>query len=516
MSKATFNRVAFLRFISYISSMVLEAPRLSSVQNNLAKRKFLRFVLHNKPDYRVNWHHRYICEVLDKFARREITNLMIFVPPQHGKSELSSRQFPAYKLGLDPNCRIAVCSYSGDLSFGFNRDAQRIIDTSTYASVFPDTKLNGKNVASDAKGATLRNSEVFEIVGHRGFFKAAYVRGPLTGTSVDLGIIDDPFKDRIEAESEIIRRNVWAWYTDVFKTRLHNGSQQLLLQTRWHEDDLAGRLLKEDDARALKGLPRKWTVISLPAIKENNNNPNDPRQIGEALWEEQHSKETILEQKESSPRTYNSLYQQNPRPLEGNIIKTEKFGLITWPEFLDRTKNREVIWQFKVDTAYTEKTQNDPSAILSACLVDNITYIRRVQSVRKELPALCEYIDEFAQANGYGLKSYIRIEPKASGLSVVQSIKKATTVNVEQYKFPRVRGVRMDDKDKIVRAHAITDIIQVGRVVLIEDGSGWTTTFKNQCSAFPNSTHDDEVDIFVMQLLEFYFGKDKKKIINRN
>lgn len=496
--------------------MTAPAFDLSDIKKERARRSMLRFVLYNKPDYRVNWHHVAMCEKLDAFAKGEITLLMIFVPPQHGKSELSSRQLPAYILGRRPDTRIAVCSYSSDLSSAFNRDSQRIIDTPEYRQLFPRTVLAGtRTSAANADNVTTqRNSDIFGVVGHKGFFKSAYIRGPLTGTSVDIGIIDDPFKDRIEAESQRIRDNVWNWYTDVFSTRLHNKSQQLILLTRWHEDDLAGRILKEDDERAARGEQRKWTVVKFPAIKETMDNPDDPREIGEALWEDQHSAERILDQKAKSPRTFNSLYQQDPRPLEGNIIKADKFGSITWHEFIELTKNKIVKWDFQVDGAYTANTANDPSAVMSSAIVDNITYIRRVSSVHKELPELCDYLQEFAQLNGYSHKSLIEIEPKANGLSTVQSLKKGTKLNVLAYKFPRINGVRLDDKDKVTRAHAVTEIIHVGRVVLIEDGSGWTKRFKDQCAGFPNAAHDDEVDCLVMQLIRNYFGKAKKKIQN--
>lgn len=492
----------------------MQLPTLKQIRIEKARRTMLDFVLYTKSNYQVNWHHREICKQLDKFAAGEIKKLMIFVPPQHGKSELSSRQFPAYKLGKDPDCRIAVCSYSGDLSSAFNRDCQRIIDDNVYRDVFPNTRLNAKNVATDAKGATLRNSEKFEIVGRKGFFKAAYVRGPLTGTSVDLGIIDDPFKDRVEAESQRVRDNVWDWYIDVFSTRLHNGSQQLILLTRWHEDDLAGRLLAEDDERERMGGKRQWTVIKYPAIKEAETSEGDPRKLDEALWPEMHSADRILDQKAKSPRTFNSLYQQNPKPLEGNIIKTEKFAVIQWSEFVERARGKQYSWQFKVDGAYTEDTQNDPSAMLTSCLIDNIMYIRKAQSVRKELPELCAWIVEEAEKLGYTRKSFIRIEPKANGLSTIQSIKKGTKLNVEKYKFPKINGVRLDDKDKVTRTFAITETIQVGRIVLIDDGTGWVKTFTSQCAAFPNGKHDDEVDVFVMQVLEYFFSAEKKKVRN--
>lgn len=318
-----------------------ESPQVTKQQaaEELLKRRkgrqtLIHFVTYTKPDYEVNWHHKAICDQLDKFSKGEIKKLMIFVPPQHGKSELSSRRFPAFHLGNKPDTRIAVCSYSPDLSMSFNREVQRIMQDTAYKKLFPSTTLNEKNVAFDSTGSYQKNAHIFEIVGYKGFFKAVGVGGPLTGTPVDIGIIDDPFKDRIDASSQRMRDNVWDWYIDVFSTRLHNESQELLLMTRWHEDDLAGRLLLEDEKRVQKGEKPLWVVIKYPAIKEAYTAPGDPRSEGEALWESKHSRERILDQKSKSERTFGSLYQQDPKPQEGNIIKTQFFNTITWDKFL--------------------------------------------------------------------------------------------------------------------------------------------------------------------------------------
>lgn len=235
---------------------------------------------------------------------------MVFMPPQHGKSELATRQLPAYILGIRPATKICVCSYSATLAESFNRDIQRIIDDIPYHDVFPKTILNESNVTTDAHGAYLRNSEIFETVGFRGFVKTVGVGGSLTGTPIDVGIIDDPLKDREEAMSIRIREKVWSWYTDVFKTRLHNGSQQLVIMTRWDQDDLAGRILKTES---------DWIVVSLQAIKERET-PGDPRQIGEALWPDRHSLDRLLNIRETSPFTFNSLYQQEPKASKEALV----------------------------------------------------------------------------------------------------------------------------------------------------------------------------------------------------
>lgn len=279
----------------------------------LARRNLKDFILYTKSDYRFNWHHDAICNKLDLFARGKIKKLMLFVPPQHGKSELATRRFPAFALGLNPNLKIAICSYSATIASNFNRDIQRIIDDKAYEEIFPQTSLNENSAINPSKNTFLRNSETFEIIGHSGFVKTVGVGGSLTGTPVDIGIIDDPFKDRQEAMSGTIREKVWSWYTDVFETRLHNGSQQLVIMTRWDEDDLAGRILKRDG---------DWEVIRFPAIKKRES-PDDPRQIGEALWPEKHSLERIERVETNTPVTFNSLYQQEPSAPKDLLIFPE-------------------------------------------------------------------------------------------------------------------------------------------------------------------------------------------------
>ena len=277
-----------------------------NVRSELARRNFADFVNYVMPTYDMRWFHKIICDKLESFAKGDIKKLMLFVPPQHGKSQLSTRLFPAYLGGKNPKNKMVVASYNATLAQRFNRDIQRVIDTELYHEVFPETTLNNSNVVTVSSNF-LRNSEIFEFVGHGGFVKTVGRGGALTGTPVDIGIIDDPLKDRSEAMSVTIRESLWSWYQDVFETRLHNNSQQILIQTRWHEEDLAGKLLARDN---------DWEVIVFEAIKETSFD-YDPREIGEALWPEKHSKERIEKIRKSSILTFDSLYQQNPKPTEG-------------------------------------------------------------------------------------------------------------------------------------------------------------------------------------------------------
>ena len=228
----------------------------------------------------MNWHHRLLCEYLDDFTKKKIRRLMVFMPPRHGKSELVSRKLPAYIFGCNPDANIISTSYSADLAQRMNRDVQRIIDSPAYGELFPETKLFGKNIRT-VTGHALRNSDIFEIVGHRGSYRGAGVGGGITGMGGDYIIIDDPIKNREEANSSTYRKKLWEWYTSTLYTRQEKEGSILITLTRWHEDDLAGRLLElaEKDPQA-----DQWEVLLLPAVAEKERHPRDPRQEGEALW----------------------------------------------------------------------------------------------------------------------------------------------------------------------------------------------------------------------------------------
>ena len=158
-----------------ISALVLEAER------ELARRKMGDFVLYVDHNYRMNWHHRLLCEYLDQLAQKEIRRLMVFMPPRHGKSELVSRKFPAFLLGQQPDTSIISCSYSADLASRMNRDVQRIIDEESYHQLFPGTSLTNKSTRQISDMRYLRNNDVFEIVNHRGVYRSAGVGGGITG-----------------------------------------------------------------------------------------------------------------------------------------------------------------------------------------------------------------------------------------------------------------------------------------------------------------------------------------------
>ena len=296
----------------------------------VSQENLLSFTRHTLPSFAPAPFHLAYYEVLTRFAMGEIKKLMITMPPQHGKSEGATRRLPAFVLGQDPDKRIAIVSYNAIKARKFNRELQRIMDDDRYYELFPQTLLAGQASYQEQGRRSrnyARNSDECEIVGYQGSFKTIGVGGSLTGEPVDMLIMDDLYKDASSAWSPVIRQNVADWYDTVASTRLHNDSQQLLVFTRWHMEDLAGRLLEQEGIYDPIENPQGWLLVSFPAIQNRPPSEQDPRAEGEPLWPERHSLEKLLEIKGRSPTVFESLYQQNPQPSQG--LMYEEFSCYT-------------------------------------------------------------------------------------------------------------------------------------------------------------------------------------------
>lgn len=305
----------------------------SEIVKGAARKRLINFARYMQPDMVLEPFHVVYYTLLDKFAHGEIKKMIVQQPPQHGKSEGSSRKLPAFILGLNPDKKICIGSYAATIARDFNRDVQRIIDTTRYRELFPDTFLNGSNVVTMAN-TYLRNSDVIEMVGRKGSLRVVGRGGSLTSKTVDISILDDVYKDYAEGNSPIVREAAWKWYTTVVRTRLHNDSQELIVFTRWHDDDLIGRLEKsgekiidienwDDIKRVKKG---EWLRINFEALKTGKPTEIDPREPGMALWESRHSREKLEGQKNIDPVQFNCLYQGNPGAAEGRLYRPFK----TW------------------------------------------------------------------------------------------------------------------------------------------------------------------------------------------
>lgn len=459
------------------------------MKQELSRRNLSDFTNYTKPDFIEGWFNRIIAKELQQFYYDVMAGkqprLIIQAPPRSGKSELFSRRFPAWAFGQNPNLQIIAASYSTDLASRMNRDVQRIIDSEEYQGVFPETTLNGKNIAT-VSGQSLRNSEIFEIVGHAGAYRSAGVGAGITGMGADIGIIDDPVKDAKEANSQTIRDAVWDWYTTTFYTRLSPKSGILLGMTRWHEDDLAGRLLREMDNDG-----DQWRIVSFPAIAESD---EEFRLEGEALHPERYDLERLTKIKKAvGSQAWNALYQQRPSSKGGDIIKGAWFKRYS---VLPRMK-RIII---TADTAQKTKQHNDYSVIIVAGLgVDGGLYVIDLIRGKWEAPELEQKLSDVW--NKYRSMSVhkVYIEDKSSGTSLIQNIQRKQRIPVE--------GVQVDT-DKYTRVLGVQGYIESGYIYLPNDAE-WIEDFIKECEAFTatdSHKHDDQVDAMVMAITELMGG----------
>ena len=302
-----------------------------------ARRKLIWFAQYMQPSFQPTPFHRAYYEILDRFAKRKIKNLIIQAPPQHGKSQGSSRFLPADMLGLYPDIKIAICSYAATIAKDFNRDVQRLIDSDEYRAIFPETQLNGSNVVTVANNY-LRNSDVFEIVNHTGSLRVVGRGGSLTSKTVDVMIFDDLYKDAQEANSPQIRETAWDWFTKVAQTRLHNDSQQLIVFTRWHPEDIIGKIIDSKPVvfvekwSDLENVPAdSWVLVNFEAIKTGPPTEIDNREPGQPLWAQRHSLDRLLSLKQLDPLGFQCLYQGNPGDATAFLYQPFK----TWVEKSD-------------------------------------------------------------------------------------------------------------------------------------------------------------------------------------
>lgn len=280
------SAVSLPSLLQQLDSLTREAKRRQ------ARRSLLSFTSLTNGLYEAASHHKLICDKLEAVERGENDRLMIFMPPRHGKSELASKRFPAWCLGRDPARQIIAASYNSELAADFGRNVRNIVAEPEFGEVFP-----GVTLAQDSHAAARLNTN------HGGAYVAAGVGTAVTGRGAHIALIDDPFKDREEADSERRRDLVWDWYRSTLFTRLMPGGAIVLIQTRWHEDDLAGRLLASES---------DWDVLELPALD------ND----GKALWPEWYDEAALARIKATiGPREWSALYQQRPQPDEGTFFQ---------------------------------------------------------------------------------------------------------------------------------------------------------------------------------------------------
>lgn len=385
-------------------NQLLDEQQAEKSKNNLLE--FTKFTL---PNFQKTEFHDHYYNILDKFAKKEIWRLIISVPPQHGKSQGSSRQLPAFLHGINPNCKIGLLSYSGPFSQKFNRDVKRILTSEQYRRTFPNTTINERATVT-AQGWK-NTQEEYEIIGYKGSLKCVGVGGALTGETVDVLIMDDLYKDYQDATSPTVSQRVWDWFLTVSKTRLHNDSQEIIVFTRWDENDVVGRLEKAGrviDASECESLAdaiqkagkNKYIKINYEAIKSGAPNWLDSRQEGHPLYPQKHGIEKLEDLRELDPQKFSSLYQGKPRNKEGlmysdfgtwsTLPELKKIGSYT--DTADKGKDwlctvfygvpldKQDPYIYVLDVVYTQKPMEETEKLVHEAIIRNDSRINIVES----------------------------------------------------------------------------------------------------------------------------------------
>lgn len=431
--------------------------------------------------YEVSWHHKVSCAFLNRFIKGEIKRLLIFEPPRHGKSELTSRRLPALLHGLYPDDEILAASYNAELASDMTIDVQRIMDRADYARIFPSVRITPAGQLS--KYARTRNEhelipvQLPDRYWHfpRGSYRSAGVGGSFTGRGANWILFDDPFKNREQADSRTEREKVWKFYNSSLRTRLEKGGSVLMTMTRWHSDDLAGRLLKlaESDRDA-----DQWTVLCLPAIREDIECSYDPRKPGEVLWPNKYSVQDLQSTKASiGSREFAALYQQSPVADGGNIIQA---GWIKYYHALPPRFDQLIqSWDFAVKA---KESSSFTTGQVWGRVGADFYLIHQVRG-RWPFPLACKKLVEVSRL--YPNSGKKLIEAKANGPAAIETLKHQVPGLVECE----------PNADKVARLNAVSYLYEGGNVHYPHESiAPWIKDHVLELTEFPSAPNDDQVD----------------------
>lgn len=448
-------------------------PLLAPTPEDYAFSRLIAYSAYQWPGYRDAAHHRLIARKLEAVERGEITRLMISMPPRHGKSMLASEFFPAWYLGRNPDHYVIAATYAQELADDFGRKVRNQIADPSFGAVFPGVGLKSDSTSSRRFHVT-QPLDSFST-GQNGAYFAVGVGGPLTGRGAHLLLIDDPVKNREEADSELIRKKTKDWYTSTAYTRLMPGGRVIIIQTRWHEDDLSGWQLAE---HADEG----WEVLSLPAIDD----------AGTALWPDQYDV-PVLERIRANlgPRDWSALYQQRPAPESGDYFKAEWLHTVQV-----RPPRRNLAIYGASDYAVTADGGDFTVHVIIGLDPDGRLYLldvwRGQSSSDVWVDAFCDLVKKWSPIGWAEETGQIRagVGPFLNRRMMERQ------AFVAKELFP-TRG------DKAVRAQSIRGRIAMNGLYM-EQGAPWRADLVSEMMSFPVGVHDDQVDALglVGQLLD--------------
>jgi predicted phage terminase large subunit-like protein len=397
---------------------------------------------------------------LEAVERGETPRLMVLMPPGSAKSTYTSILFPPWFMGRNPQMSVLGVSNTTDLAERFSRRVRNLVGTREFANVFESNGLNPDSAAA-GNWETLKGGEFF----------AAGMGAAIAGRRADLGLIDDPIKTRSEADSDRVRQTQWDWYINDFLTRLKPGARQILIQTRWHEDDLGGRILERES--------NKWRVIKLPMLA----GASDPlgRKAGERLWPEWFTQE-MIDTARMDTRAWNALYQQEPVPDEGDYFKKENFS-----EYDNYPAGLHVYGasDFAVTDGAGDFTEHGIFGVDTNGNIYVMDWWRGQAASDVWIEAMCDLVRTHRPLVWFGEAGPIRraIEP----FLIKRMVERSAQCRLEW--LPSIQ-------DKEIRARAIQALASIKAIMLPKRNATWRVDIEKQLLQFPSGKYDDAVDVF--------------------
>lgn len=437
------------------------------------------FTQYTLPKYVADPFHYKVAEALERVERGECKRLMIFAPPRHGKSELSTRRFPAWYMARNPTKNIISASYNASFAGDFGYEVRGIITSKEFERLFPEIKIKSDRRASDAW--RLEQGGQYYAVG---------VGSGTTGRGAHCFLIDDPIRDRKDVNSPGFRDDQWDWYRDVVYTRLEEDAPIVLTLTRWHYDDIAGRLIElMNDG---KGHP--WEILYLPAIpyvkktpdgeiilNDNGTVPGDPlgRKPNEPLAPNRYSYDALMDRRDVlGERSFSALYQQQPMADDGGMFRSSWFKTVAYTDVpTHRTRVRAWDLAASKDGDYTV-------GVLMSKDSDGVFYVENIIRVRDTALGVEKKIFDTARDDGRSVKIVLPQDPGQAGVSQVQSFIRRLAGYIVKAKRPT--------GSKEVRAAAFAAQCEAGNVKLVS--GRWNDCFTDELETFPLGTNDDQVD----------------------
>jgi predicted phage terminase large subunit-like protein len=422
--------------------------------------------------YQAQYFHKALAKALEDVEAGKRLRLIITFPPRHGKSELSSKRFPAWYIGRDPYRYVAVCTYNQTFAEDFGKAVRGIMMGPAYRQVFPGCALKAGSKAAD-RLETEEGGALFFL--GRG--------GTITGRGADLIIIDDPIKNSEEARSETIREQLWEWFQNDIKSRfMSDTGAMIIIQTRWHEDDLVGRITDPSNPHYDVEEAERWEIINIPAIAEDNDILDRP--AGQPLWPERFGLEYLLAFKRANPRGFSALYQQRPTPEDGDFFQSHMIKGYRAGDAPPRDRMRVYAAS---DHAVGTKQEHDKTCLMIIGVDEksNIWVLdvwwRRARTdvvvdamlaLMKKWKPLVWWAESGHISKSIGPFLYKRMAEEKCYVNVVEQV---------------------PSKDKQTRAQSIQGRMAMG-LVRLPMFEPWYEDAKQELLKFPQARHDDFVD----------------------